>query len=62
MSSPTATDETLSVECTLALRPDYRDLHRECTQTEDVPLPYSYRALLVRRCGCICHRRDGTAA
>ncbi|WP_369251238.1 hypothetical protein [Streptomyces sp. R41] len=55
-----ATDEvTLSAECTLARRPGYKDVHRECRQTKDVPLPHSNGILLVARCGCACHRRGG---
>jgi hypothetical protein len=58
MSAPTATGEaTLSAECTVAKRRGYKDLHAECRQTEDVPLPHSNGLLLVRRCGCACHRR-----
>lgn len=30
----------MSPECTLAHRPGYKDLHRECRQTADVPLPH----------------------
>lgn len=62
VSAATATDDvTLSAECTLGQRPDYRDLHRECRQTKDVPLPHSSGILLVRRCGCACHRRGGAS-
>ncbi|WP_192582901.1 hypothetical protein [Streptomyces albicerus] len=46
----------MSAECALARRPGYEDLHDECTQTEDVPLPHSFGILLVRRCTCGCHR------
>lgn len=52
-----ADDKTLSVECTLAKQPGYRMTHDLCRQTEDVPLPHSQGMLLVRRCGCRCHRR-----
>lgn len=63
MSAPTATGEvTLSTECTLAWRPGYQDLHRECRQTEDVPLPHSHTVLLVARCRCSCHGRRGVAS
>lgn len=60
MSGPTATDRPpLSAECTLARQQGYKDVHRECTQTKDVPLPHSLGVLLVRRCGCSCHGRRG---
>lgn len=54
-------DVTLSAECTLGQRPGYRDVHRECRQTKDVPLPHATGILLVRRCGCLCHRRGGAS-
>ncbi|MGW0823559.1 hypothetical protein [Streptomyces sp. NPDC002845] len=46
---------SLSVECTVTQEPGYEYLHRECRQTEDVPLPHSMGLLLARRCGCACH-------
>jgi hypothetical protein len=55
----TATGTGLSAECTLAQRPDYRDMHGKCRQTRDIPLPHSSRVLLVRRCGCPCHGKLG---
>ncbi|CAM5285783.1 hypothetical protein SRIMHP_30470 [Streptomyces rimosus subsp. rimosus] len=62
MSAPTVGTETLSAECTLAKHRGYEDLHGECRQTGgDVPLPHSYGLLLVRRCGCACHRERGVA-
>jgi len=45
----------LSSECTLAAQPGYADLHRECRQTEDVPLPHTRGIWLIRRCGCPHH-------
>lgn len=48
----------LSAECTLA-RQDYRYMHRHCRRTGHIPLPHSSRVLLVRRCGCPCHRKAG---
>ncbi|MCT9078575.1 hypothetical protein [Streptomyces fulvoviolaceus] len=51
MSAPTTRIPPLSAECTLAQRLDFKGLHRECTQTEDVPLPHSYGILLVQRHG-----------
>ncbi|MEC7051396.1 hypothetical protein AB0N97_38005 [Streptomyces collinus] len=55
MSAPPVDRAPLSAECTLALRPGYRGLHRECRQTRDVPLPHGRGLLLQRRCGCGCH-------
>ncbi|WP_173263389.1 hypothetical protein [Streptomyces pacificus] len=46
----------MSAECALAQRPEYKDLHRQCRQTKDVPLPHSSGILLVRRCTCPHHR------
>lgn len=54
-SAQTAEAPPLSVECQLAKWPGYEDLHRQCCQTKDVPLPYSTGVLLARRCGCTCH-------
>lgn len=48
---------TMSAECALAQRPEYKDLHRECRQTQDVPLPNSNGLLLVCRCTCPHHTR-----
>ncbi len=47
---------TMSPECALALQPGYKDLHHECRQTEDVPLPHGGGILLMRRCACPRHR------
>ncbi|MEV6531012.1 hypothetical protein AB0M86_15650 [Streptomyces sp. NPDC051639] len=49
----------MSAECALAQQPGYKDLHRECRQTKDVPLPYGGGILLVRRCTCPHHRYNG---
>ncbi|MFC8514620.1 hypothetical protein [Streptomyces sp. NPDC057257] len=64
MSAPTTDEVTLSAECTLATRPGYEDLHHECRQITDVPLPHSNGLLLIKRCGCLCHwsRRGGDQA
>jgi len=59
MSTPTTDEVTLSAECTLAQQPGYEDLHGECRQITDVPLPHSNGLLLIRRCGCGCHRGGG---
>lgn len=56
MQSQTADPPTLSAECAVAQRPEYRDLHGQCRQTEDVPLIHGGGILLTRRCGCSCHR------
>lgn len=57
MSAPTADTETMSAECALARRPGYEDLHMDCRQTRDVPLPGATGVLLARRCTCACHSR-----
>ncbi|MFF3410658.1 hypothetical protein ACFYW8_31505 [Streptomyces sp. NPDC002742] len=62
MSAPTTGEVTLSAECTLAKRPGYDDLHRECRQITDVPMPHSNGLLLIKRCGCGCHRPGGGQA
>ncbi|MBT2418371.1 hypothetical protein J7F01_41050 [Streptomyces sp. ISL-22] len=61
MTAP-AEAPAMSVECTLAQRPEYKGLHDDCRQTKDVPLPYSRGILLARRCGCACHRRTAGAS
>ncbi|MEI5009061.1 hypothetical protein RB196_18805 [Streptomyces sp. PmtA] len=55
MSTKVVDNSTMSAECALAQRPSYTDLHRQCRQTEDVPLPHSDGILLVRRCTCAHH-------
>ncbi|WP_316743176.1 hypothetical protein [Streptomyces sp. MK7] len=61
MSAPTTDTTSWSPECALALRPGYEDLHAQCRQTEDVPLPYATGLLLVHRCTCLCRaNRLGT--
>lgn len=54
MTSAPDTD-TMSAECEVAQRPDYRNLHGECRRTEDVPLPHATGIMLVHRCTCSCH-------
>lgn len=51
-----AEEAPLSAECALAQWPEHRDLHADCRQTEDVPLPHGMGLLLQLRCGCSCHR------
>ncbi|MFF3329077.1 hypothetical protein ACFYWX_05865 [Streptomyces sp. NPDC002888] len=46
----------LSPECTLARQRGYEDVHVACRRLRDIPLPYGGGLLLVRRCGCACHR------
>ncbi|WP_329277878.1 hypothetical protein [Streptomyces sp. NBC_01451] len=46
-----------SAECALASQDGYEDLHHECRQTKDIPLPHGAGLILVRRCDCPCHRR-----
>lgn len=58
MKTPEASDD-LSAECALGAMPGYKDLHRECRQTADVPLPHSTGILLVKRCTCPHHRYNG---
>ena len=52
----TTQEQPLSPECTLGRQPAYRDVHAQCRQTRDVPLPHSTGILLVARCTCTCHR------
>jgi hypothetical protein len=49
---------TLSAECTLARKAGYEDVHAQCRQLRDVPLPHAARVLLVARCRCSCHRQS----
>lgn len=51
-----------SAECSLAQRPAYEGLHRECRQTKDIPLPGATGILLQQRCGCSCHVYSGPRA
>ncbi|GEC06578.1 hypothetical protein SSP24_42330 [Streptomyces spinoverrucosus] len=63
MTAPATERAPLSAECTLARAPGYSELHRDCRQTQDIPLPHSTGILLQRRCGCSCHAyntRPGT--
>jgi hypothetical protein len=57
MSAPVDTS-TMSAESALAQRPDYKDLHHEYRQTEDVPLPHDGGLLLIRRCTCTHHANN----
>ncbi|MFJ4975359.1 hypothetical protein ACIP6X_08480 [Streptomyces coeruleorubidus] len=53
--TPAADQTPASPECTLAARPGYQDLHTDCRQTRDLPLPFAFGILLQPRCGCPCH-------
>lgn len=53
---------SLSAECALAQQPGYEDLHAQCSQIRDVPLPHSSGIVLVPRCRCTCHVRAEAAA
>lgn len=55
MSAATDDLSYRSAECAVAAKPGYKDLHRSCRQTEDVPLPHSRGVLLTERCDCWCH-------
>jgi hypothetical protein len=41
----------MSAECALAQKRGYEELHHECRQTKDVPLPRAKGILLLPRCG-----------
>ncbi|AWK08269.1 hypothetical protein DDQ41_04190 [Streptomyces spongiicola] len=55
---PGTASPALSPECAVASRPGYQDVHGQCRQTGDVPLPYATGLLLVHRCTCLCHGYD----
>ena len=61
MSAPSVDTSAMSAECAVAQRPGYEDLHDECRQIKDIPLPHGGGILLQRRCDCLCHwsRRGG---
>jgi hypothetical protein len=46
---------TLSPECAVGMRPGYEDLHGECRQTRDIPLPHGGGIILEKRCRCPHH-------
>lgn len=62
--SASATDDisTRSAECAVAARAGYQDLHQDCRQTDDIPLPHGDGIVLVARCTCPCHPRIATEA
>lgn len=55
MIAPVAKAPPSSAECTLAQRPEHKELHGDCRQTRNIPLPHASGILLQRRCGCACH-------
>ncbi|MFF4061509.1 hypothetical protein ACFYZ8_35180 [Streptomyces sp. NPDC001668] len=55
MTTACAETSPLSAECALAQKRGYEELHDECHQTKDVPLPGATGILLLSRCGCHCH-------
>ncbi|WOX16619.1 hypothetical protein [Streptomyces sp. N50] len=56
MTADSVDISTMSAECAVAHQPGYADLHNECRQTEDLPLPGGGGILLVPRCTCPHHR------
>ncbi|MGW0824685.1 hypothetical protein [Streptomyces sp. NPDC002845] len=52
----------LSAWCAVAEQPGYENLHADCRQTRDVPLPHYPSILLQRRCGCACHGQAVSAS
>lgn len=62
MSAADTQNASVPPECAVAARPGYEDLHAQCRQTEDVPLPYATGLLLVPRYTRLCHgyNRQGT--
>ncbi|MBQ1090645.1 hypothetical protein [Streptomyces sp. B93] len=59
MGAPAEAAVERSAECALATqRLEHRRLHADCRRTKDIPLPHGRGLLLVRRCGCACHRKQ----
>lgn len=54
----TTTADSMSAECAVAHTRGYEDLHDQCRQTRDIPLPYSSGVVLMPRCRCLCHRHS----
>lgn len=62
MSGQGTTEATLSAECTVALRPECKDMHGWCRQTKDIPVDHGTpHILLQRRCRCTCHKPGADA-
>ena len=51
-----------SAECAVAALDRYQELHQECRQTKDIPLPHGADLVLVRRCTCPCHTQIAGAS
>lgn len=51
-----------SAECAVAALDGYQELHHECRQTKDIPLPHGAYLVLVRRCTCPCHTQIAGAS
>ncbi|MEU5087523.1 hypothetical protein [Streptomyces sp. NPDC021356] len=51
----TADTSTMSAECGVAQRPEYKGLHRDCRRTKGIPLPGGAGLMLIARCTCPCH-------
>ena len=62
MTAPIDDTSTRSAECAMAAQDGYQDLHHECRQTKDIPLPHGADLVLVRRCTCPCHTRIADAS
>lgn len=56
MTAPEVDTSARSAECAVAAKPGYEDLHLDCRQTKDIPLPHGGGLLLMARCTCSCHR------
>jgi hypothetical protein len=52
----------MSAECVLAQKQGYEELHHECRETKDIPLPGATEILLLPRCGCRCHDHESPSA
>ncbi|MGW4564164.1 hypothetical protein ACWEN3_17695 [Streptomyces sp. NPDC004561] len=55
MNETTVDTSGMSTECVLAQRSHYKDLHRSCLQTEDVPLPHGGEIPPMSKCTCSHH-------
>lgn len=62
MRAPEVDTSALSAECAVAAKEGYEDLHDDCRQTSDIPLPHGGGILLQRRCDCFCHPWAGGAS
>ncbi|MEV0477155.1 hypothetical protein [Streptomyces prunicolor] len=51
-----------SAECAVAALDGYQELHHDCRQTKDIPLPHGGGLVLVRRCTCPCHTQIAGAS